>query len=214
MKLPSRTATLALFLLVTSLGANAATMRFEGIAPPEAFVFGVTPYTEAGFTLTNSLGTDSLTDGLFDSECLVNDNGSDFFGWCSDTNECPSIVITLTENSGAIFDFISFDTAVLEAGNGPNIIEVIGHRAAGRPLSAIIRQTDDWTTYVLGWKRVIRVDFIHGPGHMDGPNHAIDNLIMSVVTTPAIPAVPAQPTHPGAAKATPAIRAVPRQPGN
>lgn len=205
----TRAASLALCLLAGSLSVNAATMRFEDIAPPEAFVLGVTPYTEAGFTLTNSLGPESQTDGLFDSECLVNDNGTDFFGWCANSYECPSIVITLTENSGATFNFIKFDSSVINAGIGPNIIEVVGTLAAGGTISAIIRQTDEWTTYVLGWQGVNRVDFIPGPGHTDFPDHAIDNLVMTVRATRAIPAVPAQPTYPSATKATPAIRAAP-----
>lgn len=166
-----------------TLGGNAAaatvTMKFEGIAPPGLFVFGVTPYQEAGFTLTNSLGGDSLTDGLFDSECLVNDNGTDFFGWCAE-GVCESLVISLTRSGGASFNFISFDTAVLEAGIGSNVIDVIGHLQGGGTMSTTITQTDVWTTYQLDYAGVTKVDFAFGPGHADAPNHAFDNLTMSV----------------------------------
>ena len=168
---------------LVALAGNAAaatvTMRFEGIAPPGEFVFGVTPYQEAGFTLTNSLGGDSLTDGLFDSECLVNDNGTDFFGWCAE-GICESLVISLTRSGGTAFNFISFDTAVLEADIGSNVIDVIGHLQGGGTMSTTITQTDVWTTYQLNYAHVTRVDFAFGPGHADAPNHAFDNLTMSV----------------------------------
>lgn len=98
---------------------------------------------------------------------------------------------------------------MIDAGVGSNFIEVIGHLGAGGTVSAVIEQTDVWTTYVLGWQGVNRVDFLPGPGHVNRPDHAIDNLVMSIGAIRAIPAVPAQPTRPGATKATPATRAVP-----
>jgi hypothetical protein len=60
--------------------ANAVTIGFEGVAGPGVDVIPVTPYTEGGFTLTNSVG--GLTDGIFDvAGPIVNNNGSDVFGW-------------------------------------------------------------------------------------------------------------------------------------
>lgn len=49
----SRTAALFLVALVGAQ-AHAATMTFEGVAAPGGSVIPVTPYSEAGFTLTNS----------------------------------------------------------------------------------------------------------------------------------------------------------------
>ena len=60
---------LAAALLVLGAGTSfATTMGFEGVAPVGEIVPQVTPYSEAGFTLTNTgpVNTDSIQDPAAD----------------------------------------------------------------------------------------------------------------------------------------------------
>lgn len=165
---------LALYGLSVS-GAHAVMMTFEGVAPAGGSIIPVTPYSEVGFTLTNSLGGD--TDGIFDSAApAVNTNGTDIFGWCA---YCGDLTITLTMNGGGAFDFVSFDSAVLETGS--NTLDVVGYFSGGGTATTQITQTENWTTQVLNYVGVTSVDFTFGPTHtVPLPDHAFDNLVMNV----------------------------------
>lgn len=156
--------------------AAPVTMMFEGVVSAGGSVVPVTPYSEVGFTLTNSLGTS--TDGIFDAASGVNTNGTDIFGWCASCSPTP-LTITLTKTGGGVFSLLGFDTAILELGLGPlNVIDVIGHLSGGGTVTTTITQTAAWTTQTLGYLGVTSVDFAFGPGHSDLPNHAFDNLTM------------------------------------
>ncbi|WP_163831134.1 PEP-CTERM sorting domain-containing protein [Spartinivicinus ruber] len=161
----------------TANATLSATMTFEGVAPAGSTTYAVTPYTENGFTLTNSLGAMSGSDGIFSATSGDNTNGTDIFGWCSG---CGPLVISLTKDGGGLFDFLSFDSAVLETGIGPNFIDVVGLFPSQPTMTVSITQTETWTTENINFIGVSQVNFIFGTGHLVFPNHAMDNLVLHV----------------------------------
>lgn len=157
----------------TAVSALPVKMNFEG-APT---VIPSTPYNESGFTLTDS--NPFSADGIFDSAgnpFPANTNGTQVFGWCAGCD--PNQTITLTRTGGGAFDFLSFDTAVLEPGAGSNEIEVIGHFLGGGSITTAVTQLETWATVGLGYFNVTSVDFLFGANHQRYPDHAMDNLVM------------------------------------
>lgn len=173
-----KTLTKSVLTTIVGLGlvgaASASTMTFEGVAPPGDFTIPVTPYTEGGFTLTDS---SAVFNGIFDSAFGVNSNSSDVFGWCAG---CGPVTITLTKDGGGAFDFASFDTAILDTAFGANEIDVIGYLSGGGTSTVTVTQTNTWTTHFIGFIDVTSVDFAFGANHSDLFDHAMDNLTMNV----------------------------------
>lgn len=158
----------------TAVSALPVTMTFEG-APN---VIPSTPYSESGFTLTDSnpFSADGIFNAAGTSPFPANTNGTQIFGWCALCD--PSQTITLARTGGGAFDFNSFDTAVLELGNGNNEIDVVGHFLGGGSITTSVTQTQTWATVVLNYLNVTSVDFLFGANHVNFPDHAIDNLVM------------------------------------
>lgn len=175
--------------LAVTMGGTAmaatVTMDFEGVVekvvPEVNFKLSVTPYTEEGFMLTNN----NQSDGIFLPASGVNTNGSAIFGWCSSSpRSCLSpTTITLSKDGGGVFDFLSFDSAILDKTGGTTAsLQVIGNRFGGGTMSASIVQDASWNTETLNFLGVTSVDFVFGTGLTDS-EHAFDNLMMSTAGT-------------------------------
>ena len=175
------------FVASISLAAasSAATIGFEGVVGGD-FVVPVTPYVEAGFTLTNSLGSASDSDGIFSPSFIggVN-NGTDNFGWCGGCHATNPLVITLTPNAGTPFSLISFEAGNLVAGqftSGEQIIVTGNLAGGGSVVQTVTLVQDTLTLFTLGagFTNLTSVEFV-GSLAPAGSHLAMDNL---VVTTP------------------------------
>jgi hypothetical protein len=165
----------------SSSSAFAVTMGFEGLAPPAYYTVPFAPYTEAGFTLTNSLDLASESDGIFDSAAGYVNNGTDHFAWCGDCDVNP-LSITLTENSASLFNLTSFEGGNLEFGifqTGEQFV-VTGHLLGGGTVvqSFDIIQ-DTLTVFALGsgFSNLTSVDF-SGSSPSSGSHLTFDNLVI------------------------------------
>jgi hypothetical protein len=161
-------------LMLAALGglqAHAATITFEGVVPPGGYQVPVTPYTEAGFTLTNSGAYG--TDGIFTPGSGINDNGSAVFGWCT---SCGPVTITLTYTGGGTFSLSSLDAANLNGGFTNQSIVATGHVSGGGTVVAILPLTDNWSVFLLpGFASLTSVDFFGSNNFSD--NVGFDNLV-------------------------------------
>jgi hypothetical protein len=146
--------TLIIFLVFT-LGndrAEAVTIAFEGVAAPGTFVIPATPYSEAGFTLTN-LTSVFDEDGIFDSAVSPgfgdNNNGTDIFGWCGGCEAVP-ITLQLTPDSGTPFSVQSIDFSNLTSGFfTPGMgVDVTGNLSGGGTVTQSFSLIQDtWITF-------------------------------------------------------------------
>ena len=179
----------ALLALVGALAiaapAQAVTIGFEGVAPAGGFLLPAAPYSEAGFTLTNSLGPASGTDGIFDVGAGFVSNGTDVFAWCGGCDASP-LVITLTESGGNNFSLVSFEAANLVAGlftAGEEIIVTGNLAGGGTVVQSVSLVQDTFTLFTLGpgFTNLTSVEFVGSlaPG---GSHLGFDNLV--VMPTP------------------------------
>jgi hypothetical protein len=90
-------------------------VTFEGVVAPNGNQLPATPYTEAGFTLTNLSGVPASTDGIFGAAFLVNTNGTSIFGFCGRCNAGGTVVIELAKSDSSPFNLDSMDAANLQA---------------------------------------------------------------------------------------------------
>ena len=161
----------------------AATITFEGVAPPGGQVIPVTPYTEAGFTLTNLLG--GASDGIAGASSGYNTNGTAVFSWCSN---CllpggTATVVELTEVGGGEFELSALDVANFTGGSGQSVV-LLGYLLGGGTVGTTIPLSGTWTTHTLsGFNSVVSVTFSVGnPGSFPFP--AMDNLVMNSTAVP------------------------------
>ena len=103
-------------------------VTFEGVVLPTDSLLPATPYTEAGFTLTNLSGVLG-TDGIFGAASGTNSNGTATFAFCGSCNNGGSVVIELAMSGGAPFSLDSIDAANFEA---------VGAGAAPEPASFLL----------------------------------------------------------------------------
>ncbi len=89
-------------------------VTFEGVVAPTGTQLPATPYTEAGFTLTNLSGVFG-TDGIFGAASGVNSNGTSIFAFCGSCNSGGSVVIELARSDSSPFTLDSMDAANFEA---------------------------------------------------------------------------------------------------
>jgi hypothetical protein len=169
-------------LLVASaamvMNAEAATMTFEGVVTSTGSQTPVTPYTEAGFTLTNLQGGN--TDGIFGAAASgVNANGTSVFGWCTVCG--TTITIELTAVGGGPFSLTSLDAAFLAKVTGtPQTITALGHLLGGGTVTQTFALSPNWTTFNLSsFTSLTSVDFSAIVGD---PDPAFDNLVLSSAT--------------------------------
>jgi hypothetical protein len=181
--------------------AAAITLTFEGVVDPEEQLIPVTPYTESGFTLTNSLGGD--TDGIFGADSGANTNDTAIFAWCASCFEGEATVIQLTMDGGGLFSLTSLDAATLELEDGegePSVQSVgtlqsiiaVGNLGGGGTVNQTLDLTDAWTTFSLsGFTSLASVDFYVGDaGGESGDslpfNPAVDNIVLAAAAV-AVP---------------------------
>ncbi len=173
-------ATLLLFPFAAM--ATPVVMDFEGVAEDDGFVIPATPYAEDGFLLSSSRTPEEI-EGIFGANYFdANTNGSAIFGWCT---ECGGEqIISLARDDGSVFNFLSFDAAVLFSGDQGTVgaLEIIGHLANGDVIGAIVDISLDWGTFELGWTGLTQVDFVSvfDAAEQAYFDPAIDNLVMNV----------------------------------
>lgn len=183
MRTPVSASLLFIAALSFSARAIAVTLGFEGVVPVGSFVVPVTPYSEAGFSLTNSLGPASNSDGIFDAASGQVDNGTDAFGWCGGCDVAP-LVITLTENGGSPFSLLSFEAANLSFGlftPGEQIVVTGNLAGGGTVVQAFSLVQDTFTLFTLGagFTNLTSVDFV-GSLAPAGSHLAFDNLVVAI----------------------------------
>ena len=161
--------------------AFAATIGFEGVVSGGGSSVPVTPYSEAGFTLTNSLG--SASDGIFDEGAGLVNNGTDVFAWCGGCSGAP-LVITLSENGGNPFSLLSFEAGNLVPGfftAGEQIVVTGNLAGGGTVVQSLSLVADQLTLFTLGagFTNLASVEFVGSlaPG---GSHLAMDNLVVSL----------------------------------
>ena len=167
--------------LMAGPAAQAATMTFEGVAPPGGYVVPVTPCTEAGFQLTNATPS---SDGIFDGAYSgANSDGSAVFGWCGDCASPSPVVITLTAVGGGAFSFSALDAANLRFESSTQPLDLVGAVAGGGIVVDQVTIGATWQTFALtGFNDVTSVA-IFGPDI--GQDLAMDNLVVNSVPEPA-----------------------------
>ena len=176
-------------ILGSAGAAGAATIGFEGIVAPGSAGIPSTPYSEGGYSLTNSLGSPPPgIEGIFDSGFGgINSNGSAVFGWCGSC--LPGIKLTLTDDAAELFSLTSFEASNLFTGFfDPNMtIQVTGHLGAGGTVMQRFALAQDiYPTFLLnaGFTGLASVDFEGTPYPTSNlGDFAIDNLIVGSSTT-------------------------------
>lgn len=170
--------------------AHAAIIDFEaglvGFSP-------ATPHLEDGYTLLDP----SSANTIFPDPTLgVNTNGSNVFTWAPSV--FPTATISLSEDSSALFDLLSFDAtnAFLGFFDPTMSIMAVGHIGPGgiggtisTSISALT--ADTFMTYaVSGYTGLSSIDFVGQPGTFGfGSPFAIDNIHVEL-TPPPTPVVP------------------------
>lgn len=159
---------------------------FEGVAPPDWYLYPATPYTESGFTLKSSLdaATIILSATYYPVDWLS--NGTNIFGW--DCLYYGMITLTLTENSGTPFSIQS-----LEASNAfvnyfdPGMaLNVVGHLQGGGTVSqtfSIIQNT--FTTFYFNSSFVNLSSLDISANRFPTALLAMDNLAVTPVPEPS-----------------------------
>jgi hypothetical protein len=169
-------------LLVLSAGlSHAGTIRFEGVAPFGGSVIGVSPYTEAGFILTDV--TPGGLEGIFDSAFPVtNANGTAVFGFCSFCGPGGSSTEIRLDRPGSVFSLVSLDAAALEAFSGAaQSILATGNINGGGTVAQTLDLTDTWTTFAFqGFTNLTSVVFTAALPIV--PDPAMDNIVVNVTS--------------------------------
>lgn len=169
----------ALILLATfslSIGAMPILVEFEGLAPPGGEVIPSTPYSENGFSVTNSSITPS--DGIFSGTSSRNTNGTDIFGWCGACD--PSQKITVSHNEGSLFSFLSLDYALLDILSSVQTVSFTGFQFGGGTIETEIDFSQVWnTTSFTGFDSLSKLELILSD--YPGSDVAIDNLVLATV---------------------------------
>lgn len=170
--------------------SEAAVMTFEGVVSASTYQVPITPYSEAGFTLTNLQGSASQTDGIFgptyDAAHTV--DGSAVFFWCANCFGVDQSIIRLSAAGDAPFSLASLDAGFLENDRPSNqSIIAVGNLAGGGTVTQTLDLGVQWATYTLsGFDSVVSVDFRpEFGGRGDIPNPAFDNLVLSAVPEPS-----------------------------
>ena len=173
-----------IFALALPLQANAAVMTFEGVVSSSTYQVPVTPYSEAGFILTNLQGSSSGTDGIFGPtyDATHTTNGSAVFFWCANCLALGLPVIELTAVGNSSFSLLSLDAAFLENDRPRNqSVVAVGNLVGGGTVTQTLDLSLTWTTFNFsGFDLVSSVDFhaeFGGSGTV--PNPAIDNVVVS-----------------------------------
>jgi len=174
-----------IFALALPLQAEAAVMTFEGVVSSSTYQVPATPYSEAGFILTNLQGSSSGTDGIFGSsyDATHTTNGSAVFFWCANCLAFGLPVIELTAVGSSSFSLLSLDAAFLE-NDRPHSqsIVAVGNLAGGGTVTQTLDLSLTWTTFNFsGFNSLSSVDFyaeFSGSGTV--PNPAIDNVALAV----------------------------------
>ena len=166
--------------------ARAATITFEGVVSGFSHLVPATPYTEAGFSLTNLQG--GFSDGIY-GPTGANTNGTSIFGWCSScAPNFTSNVIELTKVGGGTFSLFSLDAGNLNFTAGfvtpplsAQSILAVGHLFGGGTVTQTLQLSDTWATFnLLSFTSLISVDFSATWNAV--PNPAFDNLVVSSET--------------------------------
>ena len=183
--MPTLAGLAAAAMLLVAGPANAVIIGFEGVVPPSSSVVPATPYSEAGFTLTNSLAPAPI-EGIFGVASGTNNSGSAIFGWCGGCLD--GLILTLSADSGAPFSLLSFEAANLNPGAFvPGMaIQVTGNLASGGTVvQTFFLIQDIFTLFTLdpGFVGLSSVEFLGTPFPTD--NFAFDNLEV-VFTTAAV----------------------------
>ena len=171
----------------------AEVIQFEGVAPDGGMVAPVTPYSEAGFTLTQDLDPGGSitypegTDGIIAWNSGANTNGSDVFGWCGGCFEPERITLILTQDAGDPFSFQSFEASNLADAffvTGA-YIRVTGFLSGGGTLTQTFDLVEGtYPTFTLdpGFTNLDRVEF---QGSEFGMEYAMDNLTLARIPAPS-----------------------------
>lgn len=162
--------------------AAAVTIEFEDVATDGGFFPGVTPYTEAGFTLSDA-GGGSFFEGIFSSTLSgLNSNGTDVFGWCGSCG--GPITLNLTQDNGDPFSIQSLDAANLFAGGFADgmALDISGIVSGGEAVNQTFDLVEDsWTTFTFdaGFANLTSLEIrgIFYPAEV--VNFAMDNLVLN-----------------------------------
>jgi hypothetical protein len=160
-------------LLCVGASGSAATIGFEGVVQPGEFVIPATPYTEQGYTLT-----DTGIDGIFSPGFGANDNGTSIFGWCSDCSGEQTLTLSA---GGTAFSLYSLDAALLDFEDaGPQSLVLTGYFAAGGTISDTISLSGTWATFSLSGFNGLAAVSIQDTTPRHDP--AIDNLNVTTLS--------------------------------
>ena len=187
--------------LVLSAQAHAMVIGFEGVVPPGSLlVWPATPYSEGGFTITNSLGRDSYTDAIYSAATPgVIGNGTDIFGWAGTMEN--QITLSLTQDGGAPFSIESLDASPLVGGyfhpDGMTLTTIGYVSGGGTVTETLALVKDTWVTFGLPatFGNLTRLDIIGNPhvptGYGLGNDFAMDNLVLNQPSQPDLVPEPA-----------------------
>ena len=167
-------------------------MTFEGVVASNADQIPATPYSEAGFTLTQISGVSDTT-AIFGADVpppepgvTHNTDGTAVYGFCGYCSS-PKTVVALTADGGGAFDLVQLAAGDLETGYPTDAqqLVVLGNLAGGGTVSQTLDLTDTWATFTLsGFDDVTSVDFSAGlNGTVLGGIPAYPDVGMDNITT-------------------------------
>lgn len=151
----SSVALLALATISVPSTAHAQILGFEGFASPGEVsnVGPLTPYTEAGFTLTPINEESAVFDAVAEAD-FIGRSDSDFFGFS------PTNAITLTVNGGGSFDLGSVILGPLDfSQTQPISVTLVGNLSGGGTLTQTFAGLSTATTETLNWTDLSSVVF-------------------------------------------------------
>ena len=158
------------FVACSVAQAAAGVMGFEGFAPTGGEAFDVSPYSEAGFTLTFADTGSAILSAT--SGAGGNSNGTDIFVW---DNANPSGArVVIEESGGNPFALLSLDSSqAFTLDPDPGSLEVTAFFAGGGSTTQTFGITlNVWQTFSpTGFANLSRVE-IHAPG----TDLALDNI--------------------------------------
>jgi hypothetical protein len=177
---------LILLFMAGSAQAAVVTVDFEGVVG-DGDELSVVPYVEDGMIVDSPIVPSALF-GKDSPRISHNSNGSAVFGWCNlNVIECDiRDLITLSHQSGAVFDLLSIDASNLTVSDVGDLL-LTGMLSSGGTISTTLSLTQNvWSTFVLGagWVNLdsVAISAINGPLDWDP---AIDNIVVNAVPIPA-----------------------------
>jgi len=175
------------------VGLGAVSVATGQVADFEEPGLAATPFTSGGL--------DFVGDGpnlVFPAPGIGGaNNGTTTFGWCGSSCTPAAQMITVTTNSGLLFDMLSIDAGNLSPRGNPlgyvegMTLELVGYQMGGVTVteSLLIRENMFTTFALTGFTNLTRLEMFAPAVGGGNPDPVVDNLVYRPIPAPSSVAV-------------------------